>query len=111
MSPAFTTDLLRDDSDRAGRLGGLFGRVLPRRRSDVMMLLLAAGASGVVLVNALAFQDGSRPVASLLDQLIGTPPVPLPPAAPAEARQAAAQPPAAPEKALPQAAHPPQAAA
>lgn len=87
LAPRNLADLTDDEPGLAGR--GF--RLLPARRSDIVMVLLAIAASGVVLVNALALQSG-RPVKD--DPAEAGVPLPLP--APAEARRAApAAPPAA----------------
>lgn len=91
MPRTYAADLM-DEPGFAGRAGTAVARLLPGRRSDVIMLLIALGASATVLVNALTLQGGRHSLHSLLPAgLPGLPgsdaPVPLPVPAPPEARQ------------------------
>ena len=92
MPRSYASDLLVDDFDLDGsRIGGYATRPR-RRRSDILMMLVAAGASAAVLFNALAMQDGkpnTRPASAA-----AAPAIPLPPAAPAEVRKTVAAEPA-----------------
>ncbi len=91
MPRSYASDLLVDDFDLDGsRIGGY--PVRPRRRrSDVLMMLVAAGASAAVLFNALAMQDGRR---ETRPATAATPAIPVPTAAPAEVRKTVAAEPA-----------------
>jgi hypothetical protein len=97
---------LMDEPGFAGRAGSAVARLVPGRRSDVFMLLIAVAASATVLVNALALQGGRHGLHGVLPNglpgLLGEDvAVPLPPPAPPEARQAAPTPPAPPQAATP----------
>ncbi|QJP13964.1 peptidoglycan-binding protein [Starkeya sp. ORNL1] len=97
---------LMDEPGFAGRAGSAVARLVPARRSDVFMLLIAVAASSTVLVNALALQGGRHSLRGVLPNglpgLLGEEAaVPLPPPVPPEARQAAPTPPAPPQAATP----------
>lgn len=101
MPRTYAADLM-DEPGFAGRAGSAVARMVPTRRSDVFMLLIAVAASATVLVNALALQGGRHVLPGGLPSLLGgEADVPLPVPAPPEARQAAPvpTPPPAPQQA------------
>jgi len=105
MPRSYASDLLVDDFDLDGsRIGGYAARPR-RRRSDILMMLVAAGASAAVLFNAFAMQEGKP---NTRTTTAAAPAIPVPTAAPAEMRKAAAEPaPAAAPVATPPAASAP----
>jgi len=104
MPRSYASDLLVDDFDLDGsRIGGYSTRPR-RRRSDILMMLVAAGASAAVLFNAFAMQDGKR---DTRPATAAAPAIPVPAPAPAEVRKTvAADAPAAPAATPPAAAAP-----
>ncbi|MFT0860952.1 peptidoglycan-binding domain-containing protein [Ancylobacter sp. G4_0304] len=108
MPRSYASDLLAND---IGLEGGRLADYVPRserRRSDLLMVFLAAAASAAVLFNALALQNGRRDDITSLFSLVSAPkPAPVPRSAPAELRAAEPAPPAsAPAASAPEATPP-----
>lgn len=101
MPRTYAAELI-DEPGFAGRAGSAVARLMPARRSDLFMLLIAVAASATVLVNALALQGGRHRLPDMLPGLLGGEAVvPLPVPVPPEARQVPTPPPA-PQQAAPQ---------